>query len=278
MEKTIRKPAVSGRFYPENKTELKRLLDKILKLEKNKIDLSYADKNILGAVVPHAGYMFSAYQAVHFFELLRYANTQYDTFVIVNPNHTGMGAAIALNSHDLWETPFGLVSVDKEFAGLLDLPVSNIAHEKEHSGELMLPLLQYFLDYEFKIAVITLSDQTVDNARIVARKIMHAKEESGRKICLIASSDFSHFLSPEEGYRFDQMVLNRIAKQDIEGIYADVRKNNISVCGFGPIMCLMEYSRLNNENYKSQILARGHSGQIIPSKEVVDYISILFYK
>jgi AmmeMemoRadiSam system protein B len=277
MEQTIRKPAVAGRFYPNNKTELTRLLDKILKAEKNKIDLSYAEKIIFGAVVPHAGYMFSAYQAIHFFELLRHTNKQYDTFVIVNPNHTGLGREIALVSHDFWETPLGLVSVDHEFADELGLPVSDIAHEREHAGEVMLPLLQHFIDYDFKIVPITLSDQTVDNAKLLAHKIIESEQKLSRKICVIASSDFSHFLSPEEGKFFDQKVLDKISEKDIEGIFSEVRKYKISVCGFGPIMCLMEYSRLKNKNYQSKILARGHSGEIIPSNEVVDYISILFY-
>jgi len=278
MEQTIRKPAVAGRFYPNNKTELTRLLDKILKAEKNKIDLSYAEKTIFGAVVPHAGYMFSAYQAVHFFELLKHHKNRFDTFVIVNPNHTGMGAAIALESHDFWETPLGLVSADKEFANELDLPFSNIAHEREHSGEVMLPLLQHFVDYDYKIVPITLSDQTVENAKLLAQKITVTEQKLSRKVCVIASSDFSHFLSPEEGKYFDQKVLDKIAAKDIDGVFSEVRKHKISVCGFGPIMTLMEYSRLKDKNYQSKILARGHSGEIIPSDEVVDYVSILFYK
>ena len=278
MELTsIRKPAVAGRFYPKNKTELSRLLDKILKVEKNKIDLSFKEKNIFGAVVPHAGYMFSAYQAVHFFELLKHYHKQFDTFVIVNPNHTGRGADIALESHNFWETPLGLVPADIEFSEELGFDYSDAAHSHEHSGEVMLPLLQHFIEYDFKITAITLSDQNADNARMLANKIFETEKKLQRKVCFIASSDFSHFLSPDEGKYFDQKVLDKIAAKDIEGVFSEVRKHKISVCGFGPIMSLMEYSRLKSENYQSKILARGHSGEIIPSDEVVDYICILFY-
>ncbi len=279
MELTsIRKPAVAGKFYPKNKTELSRLLDKILKAEKSKIDLSFTKKNIFGAVVPHAGYMFSAYQAVHFFELLKHYNKQFDTFVIVNPNHTGRGADIALESHKFWETPLGLVPADIEFSEELGFDYSDAAHSYEHSGEVMLPLLQHFTPYNFKISAITLSDQNVENARILAERIFETEKKLQRKVCLIASSDFSHFLSPEEGKYFDQKVLDKIAEKNIEGVYSEVHKYKISVCGFGPIMTLMEYSRLKSGNYQTEILARGHSGEIVPSKEVVDYICILFYE
>ncbi|MCF6243199.1 MAG: AmmeMemoRadiSam system protein B [Bacteroidales bacterium] len=246
--------------------------------KKNKINLSFIEKNIFGAVVPHAGYMFSAYQAVHFFELLKHYSKQFDTFVIVNPNHTGQGANIALESHSFWETPMGLVTADKEFAEALGFTFSDEAHSLEHSGEVMLPLLQHFVNYDFKIVAVTLSDQNVANAQTLAQRIFETEKKLNRKVCLIASSDFSHFLSPDEGKYFDQIVLDKIAEKNIEGVYSEVRKHKISVCGFGTIMTLMEYSRLKHDNYQSKILSRGHSGEIIPSNEVVDYICILFYQ
>ncbi|OQY00220.1 MAG: AmmeMemoRadiSam system protein B [Bacteroidetes bacterium 4572_117] len=277
MGTSVREPAVAGRFYPGNKTELKKLIEKIHKLEKKKIDLSFADKNIFGAVVPHAGYMFSAYQAVHFFNMLSKRKECFDTFIIINPNHTGYGEAIALESHKYWQTPFGFVETDREFTDKLGFPVSDIAHQNEHSGEVMLPLLQHFVSYDFKIVPITLSNQTVGNAKLLANKINEVKQVLNREICIIASSDFSHFLSPDKGMQLDQLVLDQIENKDIQGVYNVVSENKISVCGFGPIISLMEYSKLQNTNYKSKIMARGHSGEIIPSNEVVDYISILFY-
>jgi AmmeMemoRadiSam system protein B len=277
MEANIREAAVAGRFYPDNKTELKRLIEKIYRTEKSKIDLSLADKTIFGAVVPHAGYMFSAYQAVHFFDILRKQSTKFDTFVIVNPNHTGYGKAIALESHQYWQTPFGKIETDREFIAYLSFPISDIAHKNEHSGEVMLPLLQHFLNYDFKIVPITLSEQNNENAKLIATKIHEVSQAQNKKVCMIASSDFSHFLHPEKGKELDQMILDKIEQKNPLGLQQTVRKNKISVCGFGPIMCLMEYSKLKNEQYRSKILARGHSGQIVPSDEVVDYISILFY-
>ncbi|RLD77189.1 MAG: AmmeMemoRadiSam system protein B, partial [Bacteroidetes bacterium] len=138
---SVREPAVAGRFYPENKTELKRLIDKIYQAEKSKIDLSLADRNIYGAVVPHAGYMFSAYQAIHFFEIIKNSKQKFDTFIIINPNHTGYGTEISLDENDFWKTPFGKVEIDKDFYNVLDFDYAADAHKYEHSGEVMLPLL-----------------------------------------------------------------------------------------------------------------------------------------
>ena len=92
----------------------------------------------------------------------------------------------------------------------------------------------------------------------------------------MASSDFSHFLSPEKGKEKDEHVLRNIFLLDSPAIEKVVNDERISVCGYGPIMTLIEYSKLVSEKPKVDILKMGHSGEIIPSSEVVDYVSILF--
>jgi MEMO1 family protein len=273
----IRKPAVAGRFYPLGEKELGELIKEIHQKEQAKFDINYYGKDFYGAVVPHAGYIYSAYQAVHFFDLLRNSQTPFDTFIIINPNHTGYGEKISLDSHQEWQTPLGNIKQDMDLIREIDLPFSDIANEQEHSGEVMLPFLQYFVPYEFKIVVITLSQQNPEQARILASKINHASKKLMRKIAIIASSDFTHFKNAKQGFILDELVLEQIKNQDIDKLYQTVKDHDISVCGYGPIMCLMEYASLQG-NFESSILSRGHSGQIIPSEKVVDYISILFYK
>lgn len=273
-----RRPAVAGRFYPDTKNEIIKQLDDILEKESSNINLSLAQKNIIGAIVPHAGYMFSAYQAIHFFEILKNSQQKFDTFIIINPNHTGYGAEISMDENDFWETQFGKVEIDKDFYNLLDFDYSADAHKYEHSGEVMIPLLQYSLDYEFKIVPITLSRQNLQNAKQIASEIYEANKKLNKNICMIASSDFSHFLKPSDGAKLDQLVIDQVLELNSKGVEKEVKANNISVCGYGPIMTLIEYSKLFCESQQTQILKRGHSGEIIPSEEVVDYVSMLFYE
>jgi len=278
MDQTnIRKPAAAGRFYPSESPALSEMIKDILHHEKNKIDLKNANKSIYGAVVPHAGYMFSAYQAVHFFELIAKMDKKVDTFIIINPNHTGYGEKISMDSHKYWHTPFGNIEQDEEFIAELGFPFSNIAHQHEHAGEVMLPLLHYFVKYNFKIVMITLSQQNNENAKEIARRIKETEQKLNRNIMIIASSDFTHFKDAETGKKLDDMVLGKIMDHKTDEVYQVVRENNISVCGYGPIMSLMEYAALSG-TYSTTILARGHSGQIMPSDKVVDYITILFTK
>lgn len=274
----IRKPAVSGKFYPNSKNELLAQLNEIREKELPSIDLALSHENIIGAVVPHAGFMFSAYQAIHFFEIIKNSNKKIDTFFIINPNHTGYGAEVSMDENDFWETPFGKAEIDKEFYKLMDFSYSSEAHRYEHSGEVMIPLLQYSLNYDFKIVPITLSRQNLQNAKHIAASIYNANKKLNRNICIIASSDFSHFLHPTEGKKLDQFVIDGILDLNSQTVEEEVNSKNISVCGYGPIMTLIEYSKLVSKNPKTKILKRGHSGEIIPSDEVVDYVSILFYQ
>jgi hypothetical protein len=273
-----RKAAFAGRFYPDNELKLNKMLHQILSEEESQFKTSLAEKKIIGAVVPHAGYMFSAYQAIHFFNILSISQQQFDTFVIINPNHTGYGKPTSLDENDFWDSPFGKVEIDREFYDLLNIPVSGEAHKHEHSGEVMIPLLQYFIKHPFKIAPITILHQSHENAEILANKIFNANKILNKKLCIIASSDFSHFVHPEKGQQMDQLVIDEILNLNARGVEQQVKDNNISVCGYGPIMTLIEYSKLIMENPKAEVLKIGHSGEVIPSNEVVDYVSILIYK
>jgi len=272
-----RHAAVAGKFYPGTGREITSQLTGILEKERGRIDLSLAGRQILGGVVPHAGYMFSAYEAVHFFEILRVSGKKYDTVVIVNPNHSGAGAEIALDDSDQWETPLGLVGVDKEFNEALPFDLSPEAHRHEHSGEVMLPMLQFFLDFPYKIVPVTLSRQQAETAQPLAYAIHEAGIKLRREILLIASSDFSHYVHPAVGKRLDEHVTRQILRLDSKGVYREIREKKISACGYGPIMTLIEYALLAAEKPKAAILRVGHSGEVMPSPEVVDYISILFY-
>ena len=67
----IRKAAHSGRFYPTHKKDIKKMYQTILLSEQKKINYGLANENLIGAIVPHAGFMYSGYQAIHVFEILK---------------------------------------------------------------------------------------------------------------------------------------------------------------------------------------------------------------
>jgi AmmeMemoRadiSam system protein B len=276
---SVRPAEVAGSFYPGNATELKNYLDQLISFEEKRRSHTISPKHIIGGIVPHAGYKYAAKEAIHFFKFLKKYNTPVDTFVIINPSHTGAKYEISLDTHEAWKTPLGNVQLDADLMDFLNLPRSVDAQQGEHSAEVIIPYLQYFLDYDFKIVPITMRKQNYKNARMLAEKLYKANEVKKKKITLIASTDFSHYEKPELAFYNDNLVINRILENSIRGLYDTIRENKISVCGYGPIMTLMFYSRMVQTNYKVEILARGNSSQRSDNDEelVVDYVSALFY-
>ena len=275
--KKYRKAFVAGKFYPATDREIGELLDSVKARNTYKGPTELAYRNLIGAILPHAGHIYSAYQTLPVFEFLRKEKTEIESFVILHPLHRGGNPGFASDTSNFWETPLGEILVDDEFLTEMGIHRSDHLLDYEHSAEVIIPYIQYFGFGKTKIIPVGLSNQNPENARQLGRKLEIARKKTNRKIFIIASSDFSHFLSPQNGSLQDQKVIDSIRSGDIESVYNTIVDENISVCGYGPTMTLMDYSANNYPGYKSEILARGHSGQVHPSSEVVDYISFIFF-
>ncbi len=274
----IRYPAVEGRFYPSTKKEVIQLFSEIESSARYP-GITGKPGNIIGAVLPHAGHIYSGHQTIPFFRYISENRLSPETFVVLNPNHTGLGQDVALDPHVAWKNSLGEIGIDVELNSLLPYPMDKFAQKQEHSAEVIIPYIQHYCnDRTVKILPICMKRQSAETARMIAAELYSAIQRTGRKVMIIASSDFSHFLAPEIGYKFDQLILDMLRDKNILGIETTVKRNNISVCGYGPIMTLMAYAEKVDKDYQSMIIARGHSGEVHFSKEVVDYISVLFHQ
>lgn len=273
----VRKAAVAGSFYPGSANEIKSMLQNVLTKEDKKIKKKLNPGQVIGGIVPHAGFKYAAKEAVHFFNFLKDSQEPLDTIIILNPSHSGARKDISFDIHERWNTPLGDVEIDTDLMEFINLPKSNDSQQGEHSAEVILPYLQFFLDYDFKILPIAMRKQSYKSARELAEMIFKANQVKKRKLAIIASSDFSHYVRPEVGFYNDNLVINRIMNNSIRGLYDTIHENKISVCGYGPIMTLMFYSRMVNANYNVEILARGNSAMHPKDDLVVDYVSALFY-
>ncbi len=274
----IRKPSVAGSFYPAGREQLLSTI-RTMELEQDfSVAVSSNYAKIYGGIVPHAGYMYSGSIALSFFRLIAAWPTRFETIVILHPNHYGKGPEIALDVHDAWETPLGITKIDQEPANMLNIEKSAAAHRFEHSAEVMLPLLQYFLPYTFRILPIALAHCDHGSGKELAIKLSDAMNAFGRNILIIASSDFSHFVSPEQGKTLDDKAIEHISKLNTQAFYETVNRHNISICGYMPIITLMEFAKIAGRNPVVEMLARGHSGQVTLHDDVVHYATMLFYE
>src|SRR5262249_34128308 len=132
----IRKPAVSGRFYPASPDELQNALDGFL-------DPLQTRSKAIGVVVPHAGYMYSGHVAGAVYARIELPLRN----IVLCPNHTGLGVPMSIMRSGTWQTPLGDMQIDAELcAALMDLDPQledDIqAHRFEHALEVQLPCIQ----------------------------------------------------------------------------------------------------------------------------------------
>jgi AmmeMemoRadiSam system protein B/AmmeMemoRadiSam system protein A len=229
----VRQPVASGRFYPGTAEQLKALIESFAETIEDKIDA-------LGVVSPHAGYIYSGSVAAATLARIEPA----DTYIIIGPNHTGMGKPFSIMTLGSWHTPFGDVPIDSALAQNIlakskNLQEDRTAHQNEHAIEVQLPLLQYFKP-DLKIVPITLAVATLEIYREVGAAVAQAiKEAAGKKIVIVASSDMTHYESREAATAKDKRAIGEILKLDEEALLDRVVKERISMCGYAPVVTML---------------------------------------
>jgi MEMO1 family protein len=237
---TVRHPAVAGRFYPRDGDDLRTEVRGYL--EQASV-LNQAPLNALGCISPHAGYMYSGHVAGALFGRIEVP----ERCIVLCPNHTGVGRALAIMSDGVWETPLGAVAIDAELAGALKqsfplLQEDSAAHRAEHAIEVELPFLQ-MRQPNLKFVPIALGTSLFEPLE----KLGHALEQviAARKdrTLIVASSDMNHYESDAVTRAKDHRAIERILSLDPRGLYDVVTQQNISMCGFGPAVAMLTAAR-----------------------------------
>ncbi|MFO7967088.1 MAG: MEMO1 family protein [Archaeoglobaceae archaeon] len=259
----MRYPVVAGQFYPSNADSLKTMVSEFTTPAQN--------PSVRACVSPHAGYMFSGKTAGMVHSLIPDA----ETYVIVGPNHSGYGSAVAI-SMDNWFTPLGEVEIDKEFVKVMServMDVDETAHRYEHSLEVQVPFLQY-LHHDFKIVPICLGMQDEETVKEVTEEIIQAEKETGRKISLIASSDMHHFLPEKDCRERDNKVIEAILSMNMSKYFTTIYDLQASICGYGAIGVAMEFAK--HLGGGAELVDYSTSGEIAGRESVVGYAGIVF--
>jgi AmmeMemoRadiSam system protein B len=193
-----------------------------------------------------------------------------ESFIIIGPNHTGHGSPVSLGDDD-FETPLGGVTFDRELASTLEnelITVDGMGHKFEHSIEVQLPFLQS-LSEQIKFVPITLMAQDMDTALAVGKRISEVID--GKDVVVIASTDFSHYITRDSAKRLDGMVLDKIIAGDVQGMYDVIMEHSVSMCGYGPVAAMLAATQANADGKGAKLLKYATSGDVQPMREVVGY-------
>ncbi len=274
----VRTPAVAGMFYPSEKNKLTKLIEDCFlhPFGPGKKPPKEFENKIFGVICPHAGYVYSGPIACH--SIYSISSESPKLFIIIGPNHWGIGRSVATMKDCKWETPLGNVEVDSESAEEISRLSKTIepdyfSHTREHSLEVQIPILQNTFS-NFKILPISLVNQSKDVAKDVGLAI--AKIARKKNAMIIGSSDFTHYEPNEFAHEQDMALIEPILEMDVDKFYDVLQKRKVSACGYGAIASTIIACK-DLGAMKGELLKYATSGDVTGDmSSVVGYGSIVF--
>ncbi len=231
-----RKPVVAGQFYPGSPSRLGEMIAQL-------VDEKAVKEDVIGLLSPHAGYVYSGAVAGAVISRVKFK----DTFIIMGPNHTGLGSPLSIMTSGTWETPLGEVKIDSELGKRIlatssHLQDDEMAHQYEHSIEVQLPFLQYF-KRDIRMVPIVLAHATGAIYKEIGQEIARAVKELGREVVLMASTDMTHYEPHQSAQNKDAQAIEAIVALDEDELLRRVGELGISMCGYAPTTSLISAAK-----------------------------------
>ena len=263
----IRKPVYAGSFYPGTRSELTTFIEELTNRAKQTNVQNLPHTSIKALIMPHAGYIYSGLTAAHISLVLK--ENQFNRVIVLAPDHRVGFKGGSISDVKAYETPLGLTRLHDDAARLRrqsnlfqTIPASD---RLEHSVEVVLPFLQYYLK-KFELIPIVIGPGNIDSYSAALDPLFD------KKTLLVASSDLSHYLPYSEAVDRDrktiQMILNLNAGK--------LLKQDNAACGKIPILIVINMAR--RHGWQPIFLHYSNSGDTAGDRSrVVGYAAIAFY-
>ncbi len=281
----VRPAAVAGQFYERMPVALERQVERLL-AEAGKPGVT---GTLVGAVAPHAGYVFSGRCAASLYSLI--PRGAYERVIVMAPSHRAFVNGIALPAPGLeaYETPLGRIPVDqpvcdalRRAAGFRHVPG---ADGNEHAVEVQLPLLQKTAG-AFRLVPLLCGSVTPEQVESAAKSLA---PYLGTGTLILASSDFTHYGPNYDYVPFDRDVPRRlhawlseasdaVARLDEAAFQRHCADTGDTICGSVPIRILMRALQESGRKVRGRVLATATSGEIMGRYDnSVSYAAIGFF-
>ncbi|MDR2351767.1 MAG: AmmeMemoRadiSam system protein B [Deltaproteobacteria bacterium] len=282
---------LAGSWYPNNTNEIKDLIlswESYIERVTNNITAT-PDKNLILAVVPHAGWVFSGRLAASAFQAAKtlMGNTPPETIVILG-GHTPPGAPLITFTEDSWETPLGNISLtpwlNQEILALNPKirPIHWQGPTNDNTIEVELPLIKYYFP-EAKVWAIR---PAPDKSAFSLGNLI-SKHFGSQKTLVVASTDLTHYgetydFAPKgtgpEGMYFrdqnDKAFIKALLDLDLPKILT-LGNEKLAACSAGAAATVAAIAKENN--YHGELLGHYGSESILPSRQSVGYAGLVFY-
>ena len=235
----LRPSPIAGSWYSGDPAELEADIREFL----DQASQPNLDGEVVSLIVPHAGHIYSGLTAAHAFKAIE--GRHFQRVVIVAPSHHSYHAPLLTTGHQAYWTPLGVVPVDHEAMESLNLEITPVRNDREHSLEIELPFLQVLLPEGFSLVPIVVLDQSPEMMTELGEAL--AKWVRGlpadQKTLLIASSDLSHFHHETLANQLDKQIVDALADMSVAKLYQVSRQRTGEACGLGPMAAILTASK-----------------------------------
>ena len=222
-----KKSASAGTFYPSDKEELTNLI--------RCFEIKQPPYSSRAVIIPHAGYIYSGKLAANGIQHLK--KDAKNVFIFA-PAHYERIFGCTVCDYDTFETPLGDIKVNKKLirqaAEFCDCNKSNFAFEKEHSIEVQLPLIKYFMPEAEVVPVL----YGCENFKNLCETLEYFWADENN--VFVISSDLSHFYPEKEAVKIDNYTARMIEENNFSNFEQEQACGAVGICG------LIEFTKKKN--------------------------------
>ncbi|MGI6144747.1 MAG: AmmeMemoRadiSam system protein B [Clostridia bacterium] len=228
---------------------------------------------ILAGVVPH--HLVAGSLIVEVLAALQ--PQEPELLIIVGPNHNNLGGRIITGFAD-WQTPEGLVETEEEIVRILLEKKIAVQDEQvlcnEHSIGSLLPLIKHYLPQAKVVPLIFHHDVTLEEVDKLLAVLAPLLAEDNS--VLLASVDFSHYLTRKEAEEKDSFTLKVMNNFDYPTLF---HLGNDYLDSPAALATVFRYGQRKGI-HEFQLLANTNSGVILQNDyiETTSYFTVLFIK
>lgn len=268
----VKRPNVAGTFYPADAAELaatvKGFLEDARALERA--------EGVVAIITPHAGYPYSGAVAATAFRQLEGRHPA--TVVLLGPSHYCASPSIATGTYDGYETPLGVVNVEREFVAAVaercgDVTYANVPFAREHCLEVQLPFVQTLFP-ETRVAPFIFCRQDPTAAAAFGKALAEVAQTSKGDVVVVATCDLSHYHPYDEAVALDRAFVRTLEDFDEGAVFAGEETGEFEIDAPGVVAATLRYAKARGAT-KAVALECKNSGDVTgdASGGVVGYIA-----
>jgi len=278
-QQVVRHTRGDGRWFPGDKASLSRVINEYI----HAAQVSPIKERIIGAISPHAGYIYSGPIVGYVFRVIKEQAARGlapDTVVILGLGHKGGYRGVALMDGDAIRSPLGDTELDKDAAALLTsnrpaIYLDYAPHNGEHSAENQVPFVQSVLPGA-RLVLALIGDQDPETLNDLLSGLEELSKK--REMLVIASSDMLHDPDYNLVTRTDRASLEKVATLQTKELLKRWSYASQIFCGMSAIAVTMRF--VEKQGCREGIVLRyRNSGDDYPESRgnwVVGYGAVVF--